>query len=606
MNGDNCRRMFVALFLCCLSRGNSQEFTNKVITLWYRPPEILLGATKYGTAVDVWSAGCILAELILGKPLFTGKTEMDQLQLIFELLGTPTSATWDGFQDLKLLKSGEVTIEVTRKAKLRDKYQPKMSITALNLLEKMLELDPQKRLSADRALNSKFFLSDPRPPDRPEDLGPLLLEGGHFHEFQTKKKRREAKVIAEKAKQTALDAGHTDKMAQGEYDAVYREVMEKVAKEGLDAISSTEVAKKDNDQREKPDDEHLKKERKKDRSSRGDHHKDRDSRKRDDKEKDSRSSRKKRDSDDTKDKSSSRRSERASDDEQRRNKRRGSDDFKSGNADRGKGRADELSPKRRDWGEDDGVEGDDRLEKKHKTEQLPKNEIEELVGSSRVRSEKHGMTRLDVERREGILGSFDPEASDRRSLEKPERKPPKRRRDRSRSRSRSRERRRSSADRERRSVREDELRRRSREGDRDSEERRRRSREKERERDTQRRRRSIDKERDREKHERRDRDRDRERERERDRRINGGGAEADHRSQWNGPPQLPREGDYDDDGPRGPYDTPQRTGGLPLPGEFRRGPPHSGRDWGAYGPSRDERRGDRYDGTRRDRPNHRR
>jgi serine/threonine protein kinase len=60
-------------------RVSLHEFTNKVITLWYRPPEILLGATRYGFAVDVFSAGCILAELILGKPLFTGKTEMDQV-----------------------------------------------------------------------------------------------------------------------------------------------------------------------------------------------------------------------------------------------------------------------------------------------------------------------------------------------------------------------------------------------------------------------------------------------------------------------------------------------------------------------------------------------
>ena len=89
-----------------------------MITLWYRPPELLLGAKKYGTAVDIWSAGCILAELILGKPLFTGKTDMDQLQLIFEMMGTPTPETWEGYQDLKLLRTGEVKIEKKRRPKL--------------------------------------------------------------------------------------------------------------------------------------------------------------------------------------------------------------------------------------------------------------------------------------------------------------------------------------------------------------------------------------------------------------------------------------------------------------------------------------------------------
>jgi len=218
-----------------VSRGNSQEFTNKVITLWYRPPELLLGATKYGTAVDIWSAGCILAELILGKPLFTGKTEMEQLQLIFEMLGTPTPETWEGFQDLKLLRTGEVTVGKKRKAKLREKYQTKMSPPALNLVEKLLELDPNKRLTADRALNSRYFMSEPRVPDRPEELGSLQVKGGHFHEFQTKKKRKEAKVIAEKAKQNALETGSSEKEAQEEFDAVYRGIMEKVAREGLNA-----------------------------------------------------------------------------------------------------------------------------------------------------------------------------------------------------------------------------------------------------------------------------------------------------------------------------------------------------------------------------------
>jgi len=231
-------------------RGNSQEFTNKVITLWYRPPELLLGATKYGTAVDIWSAGCILAELILGRPLFTGKSEMEQLQLIFDMVGTPTDRSWPGVKELKLLRTGDVTIDGDsnrKRPKLRERYSTKMNNIApgaINLVEKLLELDPSKRLTASRALNHRYFLQEPRSPDQPEGLGyeMSLAANGSFHEFQTKKKRKEAKVEAEKFKQTALDGGQSSKQAQEEYDAIYRRIMEQVAREGLNVECTTATA----------------------------------------------------------------------------------------------------------------------------------------------------------------------------------------------------------------------------------------------------------------------------------------------------------------------------------------------------------------------------
>lgn len=226
-------------------RGSSQEFTNKVITLWYRPPELLLGATRYGFAVDIWSAGCILAELVLGRPLFTGKTEMDQLKLIFDMVGTPTTRSWPGITDLKLLRTGDVSIDGDsnrKRPKLRERYLTKMNTNApgaINLVEKLLECDPSKRLTASRALDHRYFFQEPRAPDQPEELGEMkLAEGGSFHEFQTKKKRKEAKAQAEKIKQAALDGGHTAKQAQEEFDAYYRGIMEKVAQEGLASASA--------------------------------------------------------------------------------------------------------------------------------------------------------------------------------------------------------------------------------------------------------------------------------------------------------------------------------------------------------------------------------
>lgn len=69
-------------------------FTNQVVTRWYRAPELLFGATRYGTGVDIWALGCILAELLLRIPLLPGDTDIDQLQKIFQCMGTPTEEEW--------------------------------------------------------------------------------------------------------------------------------------------------------------------------------------------------------------------------------------------------------------------------------------------------------------------------------------------------------------------------------------------------------------------------------------------------------------------------------------------------------------------------------
>lgn len=74
--------------------GKEKTYTNKVITLWYRPPELLLGTKQYGSAVDMWSAGCILAELLLGRPLMPGRSEEKQIAKIFEMVGSPTPELW--------------------------------------------------------------------------------------------------------------------------------------------------------------------------------------------------------------------------------------------------------------------------------------------------------------------------------------------------------------------------------------------------------------------------------------------------------------------------------------------------------------------------------
>jgi cell division cycle 2-like protein len=77
-----------------------RPYTHMVVTLWYRAPELLLGTRLYSTAIDAWSLGCIMAELLSKEPLLNGRTELEQLDKMFKLLGTPSEKIWPGFNKL--------------------------------------------------------------------------------------------------------------------------------------------------------------------------------------------------------------------------------------------------------------------------------------------------------------------------------------------------------------------------------------------------------------------------------------------------------------------------------------------------------------------------
>jgi CTD kinase subunit alpha len=96
-------------------RRDNLDYTNRVITLWYRPPELLLGTTTYGPAVDIWSIGCIMLEMITKKAIFPGQNEIDQLTRIWNIMGTPTVETWPKVLELpwwELVKPQAVSPEV--------------------------------------------------------------------------------------------------------------------------------------------------------------------------------------------------------------------------------------------------------------------------------------------------------------------------------------------------------------------------------------------------------------------------------------------------------------------------------------------------------------
>jgi len=131
----------------------ASTYTHEVVTLWYRSPEILLGDNEYSFPADIWSVGCIFAEMAQGKPLFPGDSEIGQLFKIFEICGTPTEIIWPGVSKLRDFKS------TFPKWKVQDlhKIVPNLDKSGLDLLSKMIILDPNKRISAKTALSHPYF-----------------------------------------------------------------------------------------------------------------------------------------------------------------------------------------------------------------------------------------------------------------------------------------------------------------------------------------------------------------------------------------------------------------------------------------------------------------
>ncbi|KAG2262024.1 hypothetical protein Bca4012_013318 [Brassica carinata] len=136
---------------------NPAPLTSRVVTLWYRPPELLLGACHYGVGVDLWSAGCILGELYSGKPILPGKTEVEQLHKIFKLCGSPTEDYW---RKLKLPPSAAFRPALPYGRRVAEMFKD-LPRNVLSLLEDLLSIDPDRRGSAARALESEYFRTEP-------------------------------------------------------------------------------------------------------------------------------------------------------------------------------------------------------------------------------------------------------------------------------------------------------------------------------------------------------------------------------------------------------------------------------------------------------------
>uniref|UniRef100_A0A674NQK8 cyclin-dependent kinase n=1 Tax=Takifugu rubripes TaxID=31033 RepID=A0A674NQK8_TAKRU len=139
-----------------LARAKSvptKTYSNEVVTLWYRPPDVLLGSTEYSTPIDMWGVGCILYEMATGRPMFPGATVKEELHLIFRLMGTPTEETWPGVSSNEEFRS--YLFPQYRAQNLINHVPRHLTLCALILLQ----FDTRSRLSGEAALRHSYFLS---------------------------------------------------------------------------------------------------------------------------------------------------------------------------------------------------------------------------------------------------------------------------------------------------------------------------------------------------------------------------------------------------------------------------------------------------------------
>ncbi|WFD48849.1 [pyruvate dehydrogenase (acetyl-transferring)] kinase [Malassezia furfur] len=171
------------------------DYTNRVVTLWYRPPELLLGATQYGPEVDTWGAGCLFLELFTRHPLFQGHDEIHQLHVITQLLGPLSTSAWPSVETLPWFELMRMQDERTASdSDTPDAWaaiEANLSPAAVALARGLLAYDPAKRWTAAQALESPYFTTEEPRAEPPAAV--LAALRGEWHEMQSKRARKKAR-----------------------------------------------------------------------------------------------------------------------------------------------------------------------------------------------------------------------------------------------------------------------------------------------------------------------------------------------------------------------------------------------------------------------------
>lgn len=161
-----------------------RKYTNRVVTLWYRAPELLFGSTNYSTPIDVWAIGCVFSELMTSVPLFKGLKEAEQVEKIFEKLGSPTEENWPGVTALPFFNQLNPRVKYPNHFRDFFKDNNKVEDVAFDLLKSMLRLNPNKRISIDDALNHEYFTTHLPSMCKAEEIP---IYENDTHEFQSRK-----------------------------------------------------------------------------------------------------------------------------------------------------------------------------------------------------------------------------------------------------------------------------------------------------------------------------------------------------------------------------------------------------------------------------------
>ncbi|KAG6857099.1 hypothetical protein H0H87_009660 [Tephrocybe sp. NHM501043] len=142
-----------------------RRYTNCVVTRWYRPPELLLGARQYGGEVDIWGIGCVMGEMFTKRPILPGNSDLDQLEKIWQLCGTPNQLSWPNFDALPGC-DGVKRFTLAHPRRVKQAYESHMIFAeSLDLIDKLLTCNPRERITATQALDHEYFWTEPLPAD---------------------------------------------------------------------------------------------------------------------------------------------------------------------------------------------------------------------------------------------------------------------------------------------------------------------------------------------------------------------------------------------------------------------------------------------------------